>query len=75
MSVSEFKDKWNGGLKHTGGGKIVFLESENSYTILIPNWFGWESDKQRKEFYKDAKAVGCKRALGKKMEYYLKKDK
>lgn len=35
----------------------------------IPTWHGWRDDKQRREFYKDAKKI-LSRKKGTKCEYY-----
>lgn len=38
--------------------------------IYTPTWHGWANDKQRREFYKDAKAAGFRACKKEKMTWY-----
>lgn len=84
MKYDEFKSKWlyhslyDEGLKHTLSGKIdttntsifLFTEWVNADLFFIPTWHGFKDDKQRRQFYKDAKSAGVRRLPKKKNVWY-----
>lgn len=78
----DFIKKWVGrslyddGLVYSLAGRILMFENEETNTdvFLTPKWHGWRDDKQRREFYKDAKRVGVKIKKGTKNEWYKVKD-
>lgn len=89
MLYEEFINKWvskslyDDGLKNSLSGSITMFENQEiniSYGKVladifeIPKWHGWKDDKQRRDFYKDAKIVGVRVKKGEKNEWYKVKD-
>jgi hypothetical protein len=85
MTYDEFLSKWvgkrlydDGAIRSLAGIITVFKNQELNIGYMegvgdvfwIPKWHGWKDDKQRREFYKDAKLVGVRKKPKEKNEWY-----
>jgi hypothetical protein len=86
MNYEEFVSKWVGkylyedDMIHSLAGMIKMFKAQQynhpiyGKTIIdvfdIPTFYGWKDEKQRRQFYNDAKNVGVKRKPHEKNEWY-----
>jgi hypothetical protein len=78
-NYEQFKEKWAGRTTYEHGGLIELHQNETvfvSYSLVdadvffTPSIIGWESEAQRRVFYKDCKKIGLRRVPKKKNEWY-----
>ena len=85
MIYKEFINKWVGKQLYENrfSGMVIMFENQEIYVSYgkvladvfhTPKWRGWRDDKQRREFYKDAKSAGVGVKKDEKNVWYKVKD-
>ena len=81
MNICDFEKKWVNRLLYETGGQVIKCYNQEFYCkdylskimadfYLIPSIMGFLSEKQRRDFYKDAKSAGVRRHPEKKNVFY-----